>query len=127
MKTLFKCDDCGAVFEEEELTTKSCGCEENTFTELEVEDKVLALMSHLGLEDPEDISVGYSDEIFEYGRQEYLVLTDDEADAKWDEELENYIDECILSELPEKYQPYFDRESWKRDAKFDGRGHSLSS
>jgi hypothetical protein len=55
---------------------------------------------------------------------EWLVLTDLEADAAWDESLENYIDECL--ELPPQLESYFDREAWKRDARTDGRGHSLS-
>lgn len=56
---------------------------------------------------------------------EYLVLTDDEADDRWDEELDNYIDNCM--EIPKAVMPYFDRESWKRDARMDGRGHAISS
>jgi hypothetical protein len=59
---------------------------------------------------------------------EYLVLTDDEADRACDEQLDQYIDDCILPEIPEAYRTYFDREAWKRDAKLsDGRGHTLSS
>lgn len=58
-------------------------------------------------------------------RGQYLVLTDDEADDAWDEELERYIDDCL--EIPESVKPYFDREQWKVDARGDGRGHALSS
>ncbi len=61
------------------------------------------------------------------GTDRYLILTDDEADEKWDESLQNYIDECILPEIPESYRTYFDEEKWKDDAKHDGRGHSLAS
>jgi len=68
----------------------------------------------------------YDSNLFEYGSSEYLVCTDSEADELWDEELENYIDECILHELPECYRNYFDNEAWKSDAKMDGRGHSLN-
>lgn len=65
---------------------------------------------------------------------DYLVLTDAEADDKWDEELDNYIDECITPEIDKiaeghgnlSYYINFDEEMWKRDAKMDGRGHSLS-
>lgn len=64
---------------------------------------------------------------YSYYREEYLVLTDEEADDEWDDALENYIDEVIMSEIPECYQNYFDREAWKKDAEYDGRGHSLSS
>ena len=68
----------------------------------------------------------YDENLFEYGSEEYLVVTDEEADELWDEDLENYIDDCILHELPENYRQYFDREAWKSDAKYDGRGHSLN-
>jgi len=71
--------------------------------------------------------VEVSDEAIEYENSEYLVLTDDEADEKWDDFLEDYIDECILYQLPEMYRTYFDRDAWKSDAKYDGRGNSLSS
>lgn len=57
---------------------------------------------------------------------DYLVYTDDEADEAWGKELDNYIEECILPEIPERYRFYFDDEKWKRDAKYDGRGHSLA-
>lgn len=57
---------------------------------------------------------------------EYLVLTDEEADELWDEYLEQYIDDCILPEVPESSQQYFNREAWKRDARVDGRGHTIS-
>ena len=58
---------------------------------------------------------------------DYLVLTDDEANERWSEYLDCYIDDCVISELPKTYRNYFDYEKWKRDAKYDGRGHSLSS
>lgn len=64
---------------------------------------------------------------YSYYREEYLVLTDEEADDEWDDALENYIDEVIMPEIPECYQDYFDREGWKKDAEYDGRGHSLST
>lgn len=74
---------------------------------------------------PDDVSEGYSSEVYSYGRGEYLVLTDDEADEKEDEYLDSYIDDCL--EIPDAIAPYFDREKWKRDAKTDGRGHCLAS
>ena len=54
---------------------------------------------------------------------EWVVLTDEDADAAWDESLDNYIDDCL--EIPKNLEPYFDREKWKRDARMDGRAHSL--
>lgn len=62
---------------------------------------------------------------FSYGSEKYLVVTDKEADELWDEDLENYIDNCILPDLNERYRDYFDREAWKLVARTDGRGHSL--
>jgi hypothetical protein len=58
--------------------------------------------------------------------EDYKVLTDSEANDAWEEELNTYIDECILPELPEIYRNYFDNESWKKDARDDGRGHTLA-
>lgn len=58
---------------------------------------------------------------------EYLFGTDSEMDELWDEYLDNYIDECILPELPEAYRQYFDDEKWKSDASYDGRARSLAS
>lgn len=71
----------------------------------------------------------YNDNLFEYYNESYLVLTDDEADDAWEDELQNYIDECIMPELERncpELSRYFDEEAWKRDARFDGRGHSLN-
>ena len=61
---------------------------------------------------------------FEHSDRDYTVMTDGEADQAWDEALDSYIDECM--EIPESVLPYFDDEKWKRDAKMDGRGHSLN-
>jgi len=92
------------------------------------DDKIVALGNHLEIspcEAKENISVStYDDCIYEYAGQEYLVCTDDEADEKQDEELENYIDECL--EIPDNIERYFDREAWKSDARNDGRGHCLN-
>jgi hypothetical protein len=69
-------------------------------------------------------------EVEEYNENDfdndYLVLTDEEADEKWEESLDNYLEECIYPELEGNLKNYFDDEKWKRDARYDGRGHSLS-
>lgn len=89
--------------------------------------KFLALAAHLGV-DPDTIENEHGDTYTSTEEPgEYLVLTDEEADQMWDEQLESYIDDCILPQLPEAYRNYFDHEAWKRDARHDGRGHSLSS
>ena len=58
------------------------------------------------------------------GNQEYKVFTDAEADREWDISLDSYIDECM--EMTDQVRQYFDAKKWKRDAKTDGRGHSLN-
>ena len=67
------------------------------------------------------------DNTYEYYNEEYLVLTDSEADDEVDRALDNYIDELIMPEIPEHLQNYFDEDSWKSDARMDGRGHILST
>lgn len=92
-------------------------------------EKIVALALHLEIdfEEAQRIEVSsYDDCVFEYGSEEYLVCTDSEADEKWDEYLDNYIEECVLPEIPEAYRNYFDEDAWKSDAENDGRGHSLN-
>lgn len=69
-------------------------------------------------------------DVEEYDMDDYnndwLVCTDSEADDKWEQDLDSYIDDCVLPEIPEAYRNYFDDESFKRDCKYDGRGQSLA-
>ena len=88
--------------------------------------KVKALAKHLECKAKDIQESSYDENIFEYGNEEYLVVTDDEADDLWEESLDNYLDECIYPELQGNLSNYFDDEAWKRDARCDGRGHSLS-
>ena len=83
------------------------------------EERIIALMQHTE-DDYAECSARIEDE-------SYLVLMDSEADALWEDYLEDYIDDIVLPELPEHLQTYFDRESWMDDARMDGRGHSLST
>ena len=58
---------------------------------------------------------------------EYAIGTEEEADYAWDESLDSYLEECVYPEIPDNMVNYFNDEAWKRDARHDGRGHSLSS
>ena len=91
------------------------------------QERKQALKQHLEHTDLNEMKICEYDEtqIELNNGEEYLVLTDDEADDQEDEHLENYIDDCM--EIPEHLMGYFDREKWKKDARMDGRGHSLSS
>ena len=89
--------------------------------------KVQAIAQFLNVDVDTVIVAAYDENYFEVdGEGEYMVLTDDEANDAWDESLDQYIDDCIIPELPEFAARYFDVEAWKRDAQYDGRGHSLS-
>lgn len=65
--------------------------------------------------------------VYEIDGAEYAVGNDSECDAAWNQSLDSYLEDCIYPELGGTLANYFDDEKWKRDAKFDGRGHSLSS
>ncbi len=83
----------------------------------------LALMLDLCINEIDDIEEN-NDCRWTVQGVDYLAGTDEEMDEAWDEDLENYIDECL--EIPESVGKYFDREAWKEDARVDGRGHSLN-
>jgi len=87
-------------------------------------DREQALAKHLGCE-AADIKPEYGNEYAAEGKQ-YLVVTDEEADELWEDDLQHYLDDYIYSELPQNLVCYFDDEKWKRDARIDGRAHSLS-
>ena len=86
--------------------------------------KHLALIVELGAGMLDAEVSDYDGCLFTNGREEYLVLDEDERDARWDECLESYLDEGCVEGAD---SPYFDREMWKRDARIDGAGHALSS
>ena len=97
----------------------------------EVEDEVYALCQELDVE-PSEIEeerhTYYGLKVFSVGRAEYAVGTDEEADEAWDQALDSYLDDIgILDSIPENLRRYFDRDAWKNDARYDGRGHALSS
>lgn len=66
------------------------------------------------------------EEYDENGDNKYLVYTDSGADVAWDADLDNFIEECVLPEIPKAYRNYFDDEKYKQDCKCDGRGNSLA-
>jgi hypothetical protein len=120
------CEEALSNFEDERENTKSVVCDD-CYQDYKRE---IILADHIDVE-PTDIEDSYGNNMFKVGIStygpEYLVLTDDEADELWDEQLDNYLDECVLPELPESARMYFDRDSWKSDARMDGRGHSIAS
>lgn len=100
---------------------------------IRLEEKTRALLNHLNnhlagdktLSEIKEMNEHIIDE--EYYEIDYYVLTDSEADELWNEMIDDYIDDCVLCELPEAYRNYFDSEAFKNDCSFDGRGHTISS
>jgi len=58
---------------------------------------------------------------------EYRVMTGSGLETAIDEALDQYLDDCVLADLPESARWYFDRDKWKDDARMDGAGHILGS
>jgi hypothetical protein len=126
--------DCGMPASFAEVTTNEK--ENDTMNDTDNEEKKLALAKYLECE-PDELSEEshdcYGMTVFSLGSKEYAVATDEEADEAWDQSLDSYIEECITPEIDKlevgNLSAYikFDEEMWKRDARMDGRGHSLSS
>lgn len=66
-------------------------------------------------------------ETIEVDNGQYRVLIDEEADEEGASQLDEYIEEVILPEIPEYLQNYFDAERWKNDAEYDGRAHNIAT
>jgi hypothetical protein len=90
----------------------------------ELSDQVIALATFLGV-DAEEITEEGND-LYSYGSHEYLVVDDSTADQLWEDDLDNYLENCVYPKLPANLVQYFDHEKWKCDARFDGRANSLS-
>lgn len=60
--------------------------------------------------------------------EDYDVYTDWEADNRFNDVMDDIINDLILSEIPEAYRYYFDEDRYKRDVLIsDGRGHIISA
>jgi len=94
-------------------------------TTIEIETPEQALATHLSC-DEDEISNPYG-HVYSYGNNEYIVADDHDCDELWKESIDSYIDDCVLPEIPEAYQHYFDNEAFFEDCKHDGRAHYLAS
>ena len=83
----------------------------------DLDERVLALM----VED----DLYYSDAEKAISNDDWLVLTDNEADKLPEECAESYTDEA-LQEIPDHLQRYFDADLYCSDVLNDGRGHLLA-
>lgn len=70
--------------------------------------------------------VRHSETEFEAEGNEWLVMTETEADDAARESIRSFIDDCL--DIPENIRPYFDEDRYIDDVLLaDGRGHVLNS
>jgi hypothetical protein len=91
-------------------------------------EKYLALLRHLDL-----TTADVDPDIFIDGNKitiqgfDYLVCTDEQADSEFEDSIENYVDDCVILEIPKHLQQYFDTDRFIEDAKYNfGRGQQLN-
>jgi len=100
--------------------TRLAGFYESNILESLDEDteKVFALMEHTGEH--------YEDCLSDYESENYLVLTDDEADEATEEYYIAYVNDIVLTEIPAYYRQYFDIDACVSYYSQDGRGYALN-
>jgi hypothetical protein len=65
---------------------------------------------------------------FACGNEEYSVMDEYEAGSLFNDRMDDYIDECVLSEIPDHLRFYFDSAAFKRDVELsDGRGPTMAT
>lgn len=89
------------------------------------DSKILAIAAHLSV--PADTIDETKYDTYAADGCEYRVLTSQERDDEIEAQIENYIEECILPEIPEAYRGYFDTDAYKRDVHCNGEGDSFIS
>lgn len=93
------------------------------------DDRIIALMKHLDIT-PKEASEGITEDAYNYytyGSQEYLVLTDDEADDKEYEYVKSTIEDCYLPDIKDSPAVYYiDIEKWTLDW-CNNRGQNIAS
>jgi len=97
-----------------------------------VDPKACALANHLGypvgcIEDEGGDEYTCTEE-----RGTWKVLTDDEADEAFKDQIDSLIDEQVFDEIPEQYHKYFDRDRYIQDQlqaaqSEGGRGPTIAS
>jgi hypothetical protein len=83
----------------------------------EDDEKMIALMELTGDNWDDAESAIYVD---------YKVLTDSEANEENNYCMDNYIDDCVLPQIPSHLHMYFDIESFKEDMSSD-RGSNIAA
>ena len=89
-------------------------------------ERVRALAELLGC-DPSIITEDTYPCTFSAQGSDWLVVDDDEAEAMWGDDLEDYVEDCIIYEMEPHLREYFDKMAWVADAMAQGeRANSLA-
>ena len=96
------------------------------FSVFKNEEHAEALAAHLSItsQDEVDELVETGDEhyglpVFDYDGEQFAVGTGDEANDAKREAVQEYIDECVLPEIPKQYRQYFDDSAFTNDCTND--------
>ena len=94
---------------------------------MEKDIKTQALAKFLGC-DVDDIETTETEHRYSTAEgEEYDVLTDTQADNIYSDRFDDFVDECIICDIPDHLRIYFDRELYKKDTLIsETRGHLLS-
>ena len=91
-------------------------------------EKALALTQLLDLTLDETLDIEENFDEYEHDGHVYLILPDDEADERFDEYIDNLIDDVIKCEVPEQFQCYMDFKAMTDDYRAQtGRGEALAT
>ncbi len=101
---------------------------EEVLQEFEHPNEASALAKYLNVDVSLVEELGFTDFTYSYGGREYLCCEYKVAVAKAEDCIRNYVDDCVLSELPEIYRDFFDVERFVMTClDTDGVAHNLST
>lgn len=83
------------------------------------------ILMELSMSELEDVKIDGTS--FSYYKQGWVGGTENEVEELCDRVIKDYIEECVLPEIPEPYRDYFDTDGYAYDYLDDGRGRWLSS
>lgn len=96
----------------------------------EISDEIFEKM-HSESELPEEIEeLDFSfeyDGTIRYNGNLYCIMDENDYNEYIDEMIDNYIDDCILPDIPEDYRCYFDTEKFMNDVSCGGERDSFAN
>jgi hypothetical protein len=110
-------------FPEDEVAPLASDLLRNDGLDDDDDKKSLILVAEFGASYLDADPAGLDDCIIDANGEQWLVCDDDEKESRWEAYLDSMLDDGCVEGAD---SPYFDHKAWKRDARMDGAGHSLS-